>query len=434
MIANTHVWPARPRPLDGESLSSWFIRLAAGNGLTAKELYRAALPGSYLYGRDLDRLACHDLLAELSRRTGVPLEDVRKLGFGRWCGSVFQEDNGCPRLPWLPSATRKKGRTAYGQQFCPHCLAEDGVQHLRAEWRLSFVTLCSRHGTVLQDNCGRCGEAVQPIALLRQGERLICPKCQSGLDGLTPLTPVSATDIGFQNALLRAAEDGWVDLPGWGHLHAIAFFQLTRSLLRLLASGTVARALRSHLAIDTQERHSLEQIPLVKDADLLAPERRLQLLRLVGRMLKSWPQRFIDACRAVGASSSDILTDVAEIPFAFWQPVTSCLSAEPRRVNSAEVAEAADFLRRHGHVPTFGSLKSLLGVEAEAARKAAVPARTARGRRRPNGWYLDDVAPEVRAAVCQLAHKEGEHVSGWLERLLRRELHVRGVVVGSSES
>ncbi|WP_420723127.1 hypothetical protein [Hwanghaeella sp. LZ110] len=30
----------------GESFSSWFSRLALGNGLTPRELYRIALPGA----------------------------------------------------------------------------------------------------------------------------------------------------------------------------------------------------------------------------------------------------------------------------------------------------------------------------------------------------------------------------------------------------
>ncbi|TAN53077.1 MAG: hypothetical protein EPN26_07300, partial [Rhodospirillales bacterium] len=63
-------WPVRPAILPGEAFSSWFARLAVGNGLRPEELYRVYLPGAYLCGRDLDRFACESLIEFLSQRTG----------------------------------------------------------------------------------------------------------------------------------------------------------------------------------------------------------------------------------------------------------------------------------------------------------------------------------------------------------------------------
>lgn len=78
------LWPFRPRPVDDETFSSWFSRLAWANGLEPGELYRVALPGGRMHRADLDRFACDDLIAGLSTHTGVQQDDLRTRTLQRW--------------------------------------------------------------------------------------------------------------------------------------------------------------------------------------------------------------------------------------------------------------------------------------------------------------------------------------------------------------
>lgn len=55
-------WPGRPGPLPDETLSSWFVRVAVANGLTAAELQGLLLPRAQWGGRDMDRFASAEMV------------------------------------------------------------------------------------------------------------------------------------------------------------------------------------------------------------------------------------------------------------------------------------------------------------------------------------------------------------------------------------
>lgn len=73
-------WPVHPRPMEGESLSSWLRRLAMIYGLTAMELVEHDL-GFRRRQRQrhwLDIDPPEKLLKAVAARTGVPLERVQE--------------------------------------------------------------------------------------------------------------------------------------------------------------------------------------------------------------------------------------------------------------------------------------------------------------------------------------------------------------------
>jgi len=45
-------------------------------------------------------------------------------------------------------------------QYCPQCLLEDGDPYFRKEWRVAFITTCTRHQCMLRDRCMECGAGV----------------------------------------------------------------------------------------------------------------------------------------------------------------------------------------------------------------------------------------------------------------------------------
>jgi hypothetical protein len=231
--------------------------------------------------------------------------------------------------------------------------------------------------------------------------------------------------------MIHAASSGWGDLPGWGSLYGLSFFRLANVVFRLLATGTVARPLRHSLARTLEERYETAQIPLVKEVELLAPERRVQLLRLVGRLLNDWPSGFIEACKQVGASPRHLIKNASQVPFVFLEPVIRELSGGLRQVTDAEMREGTDYLRRHGVAPTQDALISLFKVKAARIQQHAEPAFPHEPYGKGRYWKLDSVSPEVRQAVRLTAHMEGENISGWVEKALREKLRTSGFVIPS---
>lgn len=433
LLTNSNLWTAHPRPLPDESFSSWFLHLSQANGLTPQDLYRVAVPGAYLHSRDLDRVACPDLLKALSLKTGLDVKEIRELTFARWSGSIFDEDDGRNKLPWLPPAGREKTRKSFGQQYCPHCLAEDDQPYLRASWRIAFATACTRHHTLLCDRCPGCAEPLQPLKLQSDRRGFACPKCGARLTAAKP-APATPEYLRVQETMNRAAIDNWIDLPEWGTVHALAFFQLARMLLRLLVGSAFARPLRHQLSRSTQERFETAQIPMVKEIELLGPERRAQLLALVGRLLDSWPSNFVDACRAVGIGQRHLIKDAVQAPFVFWDPVTRLLSNSVRRISDDEMREGAEYLRRQSTVPTYEALASLFQAKSSTAYDHAEPTLLHAEYGKGRYWKLENVSPDVRQAVRLAAHREGENVAGWVEKALRAKLRASGTVIPSSDT
>ena len=194
-MSNQHAptrWPGRPRPLSGESLSSWFARVAHANGLSPADLYSSILQGGRLNFIDLDRWCDPLVIQTLAERTHTPVDYVTQMGLSAYQGRVYERDDPNASLVWLPpiGGTKKK---SFGQQACPLCLDQE-KPYLRRTWRLSFVTACRTHGTHLIDRCESCGAPITPSkfkgAISFQG----CVRCGSDLRRISVHT-ASETDL-----------------------------------------------------------------------------------------------------------------------------------------------------------------------------------------------------------------------------------------------
>lgn len=414
-------WPGRPRPLPGESLSSWFGRVANANGLTPAELYRVAVPGG-LHSDDLDRAACADFLFEVARRTEVDGSDLAARTLARWAGVIYGEDDGRCKLPWLPPAGTEKTRRSFGQQFCPACLQQDAIPHFRLEWRLSYVTICGVHFCLLSDRCHACGEPVNALKVERNRVGLSCHKCGAPLAQNVERFGGHTRGLAVQRRFDRVVRDGWACLPGHPPLYSLAFFQLASTLHRVLAGGKFARPLRDRLSSDESARREASLVPRVKEPERLPPRRRIQLLEMVVTLLDDWPDRFIAVCEDAGISQWHLLKRPMDVPFIFWEPVYRLLSDPVRTVPQDELMEGIGVLKRAGLPPTYGALVEVFGSKFVANRQLAEPSAVHEPWGRGRFWKLEGVDPAVRAAARKAAHQSGENVSAWVERALRNAL------------
>ena len=87
--SNAPLWPGRPIPLEGETFSSWFSRVAHTNFLNPSDLYAAINPGARLYSLDFERWSDPTVLMRMSEGTDVEKTDLSSLLPAEYQGRVF---------------------------------------------------------------------------------------------------------------------------------------------------------------------------------------------------------------------------------------------------------------------------------------------------------------------------------------------------------
>lgn len=161
------LWPAHPKPLPDELLSSWLVRIARADGLKLQTFCVQVFgKDRQLWNRDIDRLAPPWLLRSLAEHTGTPLRRVVDTTLLRYQGTLYDRWHATGQLRWILCAGMyHRTRRAFGTLYCPRCLAEDAEPYFRTRWRVAVLCHCARHGVELLDRCPKCGE---PVAFHRQ--------------------------------------------------------------------------------------------------------------------------------------------------------------------------------------------------------------------------------------------------------------------------
>lgn len=156
------IWPAHPKPLPDEILSSWIVRVADANGIKLQTLTRMLFgPDLTPWNRDVDRSAPDWLLRTLSQHTGATHDDLLCTTLESYRGRLFPHGRFSGQLRWILTVLNNgTKRQAYGQQYCPVCLATDAVPYFRKQWRVALFTYCPLHQVELLDACPACGAPV----------------------------------------------------------------------------------------------------------------------------------------------------------------------------------------------------------------------------------------------------------------------------------
>lgn len=153
------LWPAHPHPLPDEILSSWIVRVAAANGVRLQPLCWMLFGNAQSpWNRDIDRNAPHWLIKAFSQHTGINYWDIFHTTLAIYRTRLYPRRQSVGQLRWiLPVRSHGMQRTAFGQQFCPECLATDEIPYFRKQWRVALFTYCPKHRIELHDACPGCG-------------------------------------------------------------------------------------------------------------------------------------------------------------------------------------------------------------------------------------------------------------------------------------
>jgi hypothetical protein len=368
------------------------IRVARGNGFKVHNFYAEYFGRErQIWNRDIDHHAPTWLLDGLEQHTGVQRERLEALTLRSFESLVFERLNetGITRL-LMPLSIFHRTRRAYGQQFCPMCLAEDDAPYLRRRWRLAIMTVCSRHAILLQDRCGHCGRPLAPhradMALTRSfPERSTirqCAYCRSSIAG--EAWPAARSDVETQLHVERVLDQGYVMLhertPVYSHLY---FDGLRQLMLGLSRCGSVRKRSYAFEHADVAER--------------------LACLKSAVALIKDWPTEFLCFCSNIRKPYTVFARDASAMPYWLDGVLRRHLLFQRARLSVGE-AEAI-----------------VAASERVTGRSNATAARILSGRD-INGVVPRPAVDEAVADVliASIDHEIGE-ASHWQRLLLQRD-------------
>lgn len=294
------LWPVHLKPKDDELLSSWLARLAISHGLAPQDIF-SFFPFKYLPD-DSDFITDEKFFKILSGNTGVSIATAKATTLKAYEWQIYQEYlpywKGTPwlLLKYYGNVNRNE---SFNLQFCPYCLAEDDSPYFRRIWRLAFVVICNKHNTLLLDRCMKCGKYLdlfktggQRIRNYSENLMVSCQSCNSDLRYMTtnsPHGPILQEELEFQESLIRAINQGWVEVPRRGYIYSHLYFEGLHKLLEfsvLLHDKACEHYKLPAFTVSFPKR--------TQRLEFLSTNDRRGLLRIAGRFLDDWPWGFIN--------------------------------------------------------------------------------------------------------------------------------------------
>ncbi|SMQ59407.1 TniQ protein [Pseudidiomarina planktonica] len=172
-------WPARLKPLDDESLSSWLVRASLANRSTPSQIVNHVWPKWRAWTRDVDRGLDVSQTNALTQISTLHPEVIKQMLLAPIVQKITGKDSLSNSIAWkwVVQRSTRSVNTNRSTQFCPECLRTDHKPYLRLKWRLSFITICTKHQVELLDCCPQCGESVE-IHKLKRGKLKYCAHCR----------------------------------------------------------------------------------------------------------------------------------------------------------------------------------------------------------------------------------------------------------------
>jgi len=169
--------PFVPTPLKAELFSSWVLRVAADNHVTARELMSGftSIHPNIPLPASLDRSLNSAFLQSFSQFCRVHIRTLKALDLESRLKRPYR-----PVLLRFPARSKKSPRYCEiraGYGFCPSCIAQDSIIHVRWDWCFAGLIRCSIHDIALELGCPVCKEP-DPLAFGPVVANLL-PACQS---------------------------------------------------------------------------------------------------------------------------------------------------------------------------------------------------------------------------------------------------------------
>ncbi len=247
-------WPVRPRPIDGEAVVGFLMRVARANGYESLQPLRAAAGD----------------IGALYEGVCLTLSESKKL-FGP-CPSDWGRNE-------FELGLVSTDFNHHLMRWCPLCLLESA--HLRGQWMLKLCCVCSRHGISLHDRCPLCG-------LVQRLERVDFERCRCGARLIGAPAVRAATPIVRMTKTIEGAIFGNSAPMSPPSLSAAEWLRMARYL--------------------GQFNKTCQPVRPGKVANLHQLETATHLMLGVGQLLDKWPKNFHAILAAVHRKAEPTLS------------------------------------------------------------------------------------------------------------------------------
>lgn len=349
------LWPRHLKPLPGELPSSWIVRLAHAHGYKAEQACRLLLGwGQPMWNRDIDKQISPELRKALKDATAVTDDQLDRAELRSLEGYICEHVNINGLSKWIvPVSIYHRTRRNPGLAFCPICLATDEVPHYRRDWRLSFVSVCTRHHVELLDGCPKC---TAPIALHRADvgpdgfaprSNLLIRCFQCGYDFRRWVPQRADADLVDWTSLLEQAKgDGFVRWPHTPPLHSVPFFEG----LRLAITAVVSTVLR----LGSQPKTEFDRLPVASRRVVVAQSAKMLQggSESVGHYMKSTALRY-----------NDVVHSEARAPFWLVEQLMPFKRSQHPKRSTAEFEAIARVLEQRTGRSTVSLAKKEFNVD-----------------------------------------------------------------------
>lgn len=318
------LWPVHPKPLTGEVLSSWLLRIADGNGLDQRS-FRRHLPNTHGATADLDLIDDETFFTTIAIRCAISPEHVTSLGFARDEGLVFIR-NATSHPDWIIPRNRlgtwPEKRHIASQPYCPACLASDVTPFYRKVWRYAFHPICPEHG-LLADHCPNCGHSFSYLALgsatwSRYGIHALrcCTACGNPFAKPRQVTfdALEQRALATQSVLMDGLAMGWISHDNKSIPIAL-FLRGLHILIETLLNPDHGNSLCSWMAAHHPELQSPEPNCFGEgNFERQSSPARARLLVFAYWLAQDWPKHWIALAHKTGVPGTARLPHMKSLP------------------------------------------------------------------------------------------------------------------------
>lgn len=208
--------PLHVTPQTGEALASWIARLSIALRLPPLMLGRRAFGIDAAIDPEWWRRPSAEMLAEISRKTGIDADALAAMTFAGW--SRARDDETPERFGgghWSGSPSHHSCRRDRRLSICLLCLAEERCSYLRLLWMNGWAGVCPEHRVILTGRCPSCRYVLR-IAGLNTREPIdltICRKCGAKLVSAEGV-PAHPSALRLQETLIAGKQSNQTKFPG----------------------------------------------------------------------------------------------------------------------------------------------------------------------------------------------------------------------------
>lgn len=296
------VWPAHPKPKEGELLSSWITRLARANHLTTTDFAKAVLSDERTTLKEIDRTYSPEMMQALADGTGVPLEQVWETSLLSEEGYVFSY-RAYGTTEWISPTAAINGSDGKGMAYCPQCLGSDVDPYYRKTWRFIFNPVCPSHRTFLQHGCPQCGKPYNFFYASASHPTMAnpivtCRWCNADVSHGQSQQDSSLTDhvLRIQEKLNAGIAQGSFTVPQIGAIRAQPYLKVLHACMSSLTIPARARWVARNHSEDLPKGIDVSVLDRNDYAHVIeqrTPEEIGVLLCLAWTVMRDWPDRFM---------------------------------------------------------------------------------------------------------------------------------------------